>query len=49
MEYPTSLGTSDADGEHVEIVDLLAARFQVSERPRHSSAKADQIGIGHGG
>ena len=35
------------DREHVEVVDLLAARFQVGERPRDGGAKAHQIGVGH--
>ena len=35
------------DGKHVEVVDLLAARFQMRERPRHGDAKAQEIGIGH--
>ncbi len=35
------------DGEHVEVVDLLAPRFQVRERPRDGDAKAQEIGIGH--
>ncbi len=33
--------------EHVEVVDLLAARFQVRQRPRHGGAEADQVRIGH--
>ena len=36
------------DGKHVEVVDLLTARFQMGERARNSSAEADQIGIRHG-
>ncbi len=41
-------GVAVGDREHVQVVDLLAARFQMRERPRDGSAKADQIGIGHG-
>ncbi len=34
--------------EHVEVVDLLSARFQVNQRARDSRPKADQIRIRHG-
>ena len=36
------------DREHVQVVDLLAARFQMGERARHRRAEADQIGVRHG-
>ena len=34
--------------EDVEVVDLLAARFEMRERSSYCGTKTDQIGIGHG-
>ncbi len=35
------------DREHVEVVDLLAARFQVRESPLDGRTEADQVRVGH--
>ncbi len=35
------------DGEDIEVVDLLPARFQVRQRPRDRGAEAGQVGICH--
>jgi hypothetical protein len=40
-------GVPVGDRKHVEVVDLLASRFQVRQRPRHRRAKTNQIGIAH--
>ena len=40
-------GVPVGDGKHVEVVDLITTRFQMRERPRHSDAKAQEVGVGH--
>jgi len=40
-------GVAVGDGEHIQVVDLLAARFQMRQRSRHGHAEADQIGVAH--
>ena len=40
-------GVAVGDREHVEVVDLLATRFQMRERPCHGDAKAQEIGVRH--
>ena len=40
-------GVAVGDGEDVEVVDLLAARLQMGERPGDEVAEADQVGVSH--
>ena len=39
-------GVAVGDREHVEVVDLLAARLEVRERALDDGAEADETGIG---
>ncbi len=40
-------GVAVGDREDVEVVDLLASRFQMGERAGHGGPEADQVGVGH--
>jgi hypothetical protein len=40
-------GVAVGDREHVEVVDLLAARLELGQRPLDDGTEADEAGIGH--
>ena len=42
-------GVAVGDREDVEVVDLLAASFELAEGALDDGAEADEAGIGHGG
>ena len=47
-EHHVVAGVAVGDREHVEVVDLLAARLQMGERAGDGGPEADQVGVGHG-
>ncbi len=46
-EHHVVAGVAVGDGEHVEVVDLLAARLEVRQRTSDNRAKADDVGVCH--